>query len=136
MNDQGYLLVGVCHDMPVHEFIVSVRGNGSDWVDVTHGLGARDMRAGDVIEISALGAPEFDYLTFKETVFQHGIQISVNVYEAAGEMAETAWGVFKVPREGLQPGVWLFPDGSRSDRVCGSYEQQSGKKIGPDSSEG
>lgn len=123
----GQLMVGECLGASTQTINVTMRRPPSnERFIVADGEGDHAFAAGEYY-VLAQGIPGFN-LRGKATIrFKPNDQI----YVSFNGVEEGVFGVFTVPSRGLQPGVWLFPDGSMSDRVCGSYERQSGRTIPP-----
>lgn len=126
VNESGELLAGVCHDIPVHEIRISSKSDwNGDWIARVRGLGELDLRAGEYATIRK-NSSDFSFETFEDVDVAPGSAIETYFYEEYGSSGVTAWGVFRIPEEGLKPGVWLFANGATSDRVCGVYEDHRG----------
>lgn len=123
IDQDGTLLIGICKSMPVSEAWVSISNPEDELLSEVVGRGHQTFQHGEVLTVAEnAGGIRFDAVTGID--LEPGNLVDVYVYEAPGEHADTVWGTFRVPREGVETGIWLFPDGSAWDSVCGAYDAQ------------
>lgn len=92
-NEQGELLVGACHDIPVVEFHLDVRApDDSERVPEGRDLGAHDMAAGDCITFGE-HVPGMRLERFGVLAPQSVDEVSAYFLDSQGRSENTAWGV-------------------------------------------
>lgn len=123
VDDRGRTLVGICRSSRVvqintyysedksrsgHE-VLSARGNA---VAVNRG------------EVFAIDNFPLGFEVERQEQIHLSGKSMFSVLLLGAEGSHRLRGDFEIPADGLQEGLWLFPDGSVSERVCGRYDDE------------
>ncbi len=127
VDDRGQTLVGICHSTEVARINVYFVEAGKDQerkILQAQGDGV-PVGKGDTWVLGTK-TPGFD-TDYSELIPLGGHSAAgskVYLVFTGTESNYDLTGDFEIPADGLQEGLWLFPDGSLSERVCGRYDDE------------
>ncbi len=123
VNDRGQTLVGICDPGSIDHIYAYF---GEDRTESGRKVLAAEGNSVAVTKGEVWGlddeVPGFTVSLRERIHLQGGNTFSVLLLGA--EESVGLRGDFEIPADGLQEGLWLFPDGSVSERVCGRYDDE------------